>query len=528
MELEAGRLERGDLQDQSRRRLLDEPAEDPADDGDDEDVGGIEAHGPERAQVEGDEGQDDRRPGRAWDKGNEERGQDAVAARLEDPGGDDGRDVAAEAEDERRDRLAVEPDAVHEGVEEEARPGQVAEILERRHEEQEGQEIRQDDGHPAADPLDEPLGEMEEEPVPEARPQRVPQLVERPEQERFERIADLEDDDKKGHEDRGQDDIAEHGVHEDGVDLLVPRHPLAVQDAARLFGELHGLVMALRRDDLVRGRAAVLFDGPPGAVDGLFEPGLHVAEKIAAGVAGGLDELDGREAGIGDDREPRRQEALDLGDLGLDVVREADRLEGLAFVQDVERPVKKLADAAAVGGDGRDDGDAEEPLRLDRVELDAPALGDVDHVEGDNHGIAELDELERELEAAAQRRGVDDVDDEVGFLREQVRQDDLLGRVGRAERVGPGQVDDVDETPLDGDPAVGVLDGCAGEVRGLGLGAGDGVEERALAAVRLSDEDDGGDLRTAHGRLRRGPFGRRRGPGRRSCPTGSCGRGAAP
>ena len=63
---------------------------------------------------------------------------------------------------------------MHEGVEEEARPGEVAEVLERRHQEQERQEIRQDDGHAAADPLDEPLGEMEEEPVAEARRQQRP------------------------------------------------------------------------------------------------------------------------------------------------------------------------------------------------------------------------------------------------------------------------------------------------------------------------------------------------------------------
>ncbi len=211
----------------------------------------------------------------------------------------------------------------------------------------------------------------------------------------------------------------------------------------------------------------------------------------------------------------RRQEAFDLVDLGLDVIREADRLEGLALVEDIESPVQELPDAAAVGGDGRDDGDAEEPLGLGRVELDALALGHIDHIEGDDHGIAELDELERELEAAAQGRSVDHVDDEVGLFREEMGQDDLLGRIGRAERVRPGQVDDVEEPPFDIDPAVGMLDRGAGEVRGLGLGPGDRVEQRALAAVRLSDKDDGRDLRTAHGRVRRGPSGRRRGPWRR-------------
>jgi len=41
---------------------------------------------------------------------------------------------------------------VHERVEEEARTGEVADVLEDRHEEEKRQKIRQDDGYPAADP----------------------------------------------------------------------------------------------------------------------------------------------------------------------------------------------------------------------------------------------------------------------------------------------------------------------------------------------------------------------------------------
>ena len=89
-----------------------------------------------------------------------------------------------------------------------------------------------------------------------------------------------------------------------------------------------------------------------------------------------------------------------------------------------------------------------------------------------------------------------------GFSENRCLRAVRLGRIGRAERVGARKVDDVEEPPLDGDPAVGVLDGRPRKVRGLGLQPGDGVEQRALAAVGLADEDDRRNVRGGHPRPR--------------------------
>ena len=54
---------------------------------------------------------------------------------------------------------------MHESVQEKAGPGQVPEVFEQGHQEQQGQEIGQDDGHSPAHALNEPFGEIEGESV---------------------------------------------------------------------------------------------------------------------------------------------------------------------------------------------------------------------------------------------------------------------------------------------------------------------------------------------------------------------------
>ena len=291
-------------------------------------------------------------------------------------------------------------------------------------------------------------------------------------------------------------------MHEDGVGPRVPGQPLPVKDPARPLEDLHGQVMALGRDDLVGRRAPALFEALSEAGQNGGQLRVDLAEQVAAGHASRLDELDGREPPVADDGKTRGDEPFHLGDLALDVPGAADPPQHLPSVQDRESPFQKLLDPAAEGGDDRDDRGAEKGLELGAVHFDALPLGQVHHVEGDDHRVPELDELERQLEAPAERRGVDDIDDEIGPFREEMGQDDLLGPVGGTKGIRAGQIDDVEEAAFDIDPAVGVLDGRSREVGRFGLVAGDGVEQRALAAVRLADEDDDGDPRVAHEPLR--------------------------
>ena len=87
---------------------------------------------------------------------------------------------------------------------------------------------------------------------------------ERLEEEPFERIPDLEDDEEEGHEDADEDDVPVERVHDDGVDPLVPGDALPPLHAAALLGDLEGQVMALRGDDLVSRHAPAGLDLPPG------------------------------------------------------------------------------------------------------------------------------------------------------------------------------------------------------------------------------------------------------------------------
>ena len=68
----------------------------------------------------------------------------------------------------------------------------------------------------------------------------------------------------------------------------------------------------------------------------------------------------------------------------------------------------KLGDAALADGDGLDHRHAElcfEPLR---IELEAVALGEIDHVERDDRRQPELDQLQREAEMIVEVGRVDD------------------------------------------------------------------------------------------------------------------------
>ena len=133
---------------------------------------------------------------------------------------------------------------------------------------------------------------------------------------------------------------------------------------------------------------------------------------------------------------------------------------------------------------------AAEGLRdLREVDLVAVLLHDVHHVHGHHHRDAELGELRREVEVALDVRAVHDVQDDVGLLLHEVPARDLfLQRIGR-ERVDAGEVLDDDVlVPLE--KAVLLLDRHARPVADVLVRAGERVEERRLARVRVAREGD--------------------------------------
>ena len=118
----------------------------------------------------------------------------------------------------------------------------------------------------------------------------------------------------------------------------------------------------------------------------------------------------------------------------------------------------------------------------------AAVLGDlVHHVEGDNHGNVQLHELRGEVEVALDVGGVNDVDDRVGLgVNDELAAHDLLARVGR-KRVDAGQVCDR-SLRMAAHLAVLAVNGNAGEVAHVLVGARELVKERGLAAVLVAGQ----------------------------------------
>lgn len=136
---------------------------------------------------------------------------------------------------------------------------------------------------------------------------------------------------------------------------------------------------------------------------------------------------------------------LEPGDRRLDRVaivgRNQRRTQTLGEIGDMRLEIQ---DAGAARRDDRDHRTAELARQFLCIQDDPAPLGDVHHIDGDQHRRAHLQQLRREIEIALQIGGVDDVHDQAGLAREnKIARDPLvLGYVdGRAQRVDAWQVD---------------------------------------------------------------------------------------
>ena len=201
----------------------------------------------------------------------------------------------------------------------------------------------------------------------------------------------------------------------------------------------------------------------------------------------------------------------------------------------------KLGDAAAAHRDRLDHRHAELSLDRRRVELEAVAPGEVDHVERDDGRQPELDQLECEAQVVVEVGGIEDDHQRVRLalallLAEQdVAGDGFVG-AGRIEAVGAGQVDQLDRSAVaERQPARMAFDRDPGIIADLLASAGQRIEQRALAGIGTAgdgDERERDHLRIAGLRAprRRACGGSRRSCGRRGSRSdrGRTARGAAP
>ena len=223
-----------------------------------------------------------------------------------------------------------------------------------------------------------------------------------------------------------------------------------------------------------------------------------------------LQQLDGVPAQVGQAGVAAAQLGDDLVDLVLDLVRVdhgvfgmvvvlvvghrlvlVDQQVGAGAVLVVGRCVEQGVQAAALPGRHRDDRDAQHFGQAVQVDLHAPLFHNVHHVQGHDHRLAQLQQLQCQVQPPLQGRGVHHVDDDVHLVAEDELPADRLLHGIRGQAVGAGQVHQVDVQTVVLDRALHLFHRDPRPVGDLEVGAGVGVEQGGLAAVGVADKTNG-------------------------------------
>ena len=124
------------------------------------------------------------------------------------------------------------------------------------------------------------------------------------------------------------------------------------------------------------------------------------------------------------------------------------------------------------------------------VNLDAMPLGFVDQVERDDHAVGDFQDLQRQVEVAFQAGRVDDDDRHVRLAEQDEVAGDFFVGAGRKQRIGARQIDQFVVLVAVVEAAFGAGDGLARPVAGMLAQPGQGVEDRALAGIRVARQRD--------------------------------------
>ena len=177
---------------------------------------------------------------------------------------------------------------------------------------------------------------------------------------------------------------------------------------------------------------------------------------------------------------------LDVGDSMLDAAGEdVGQLACLALLGSGNGQFGGLVAALVLQGGDLDGLAAQLVGQLLQVDL-VPVLADeVDHVDGHDHGDAQLNKLGGQIKVTLDVGAVNDVEDGIGlFVDEVAAGNDLLQRVGR-QRVDTGQVLNHDVV-VTLELALLLLNGNAGPVADILVRTGQAVEQGGFTAVRVA------------------------------------------
>jgi len=81
----------------------------------------------------------------------------------------------------------------------------------------------------------------------------------------------------------------------------------------------------------------------------------------------------------------------------------------------VAEGVLEMSDPAFAGGGDGEEGNAEVFAQSSGVDAEALGFGAIDFVQSSDDGVAEVDDLEQEVEVALEIGGIENAEDEVGF-----------------------------------------------------------------------------------------------------------------
>jgi len=149
--------------------------------------------------------------------------------------------------------------------------------------------------------------------------------------------------------------------------------------------------------------------------------------------------------------------------------------------------------AVAHGGHHRA---SQEPLQGGQVDPQALLLGVVHHVQDEDHGPVQLQELGGEVEVALQVGGVQHVDDDVDAGVGHEQGGDALVLAAGGKRIGAGQVHDLHGTLGRLEGAAAAFDRDPRPVAYMVPGAGEGVEDGRFSTVGVARKRQGRHLRS--------------------------------
>jgi len=111
----------------------------------------------------------------------------------------------------------------------------------------------------------------------------------------------------------------------------------------------------------------------------------------------------------------------------------------------------------------------------------------IHHVEGQYHGDPQLQKLQSKVEITLDIGGIHNIDDAIRLLiQDEIPGDDLLLGIG-PQRIDAWQIDD-GAIFLAPDIAHFLIDGDAGKIADMLIGAGKGIEQGGFAAILIAGQ----------------------------------------